>query len=114
MEAAKRTCTIQGCNGAHSARGLCKKHYQAASWHGTLDKHPTTTPKLSKAAKKRRGRIVVAANKGTNGAVREVVVIGQFISTKLKELASDYFLRGEDAIAIRFRDLAKQAARARL
>lgn len=37
---ANDTCSIQGCEGAHRARGLCGKHYQRARIAGDLDGYP--------------------------------------------------------------------------
>lgn len=38
------TCTLDGCNQPHVARGLCATHYRSARYHGTLPDRAPRTP----------------------------------------------------------------------
>ena len=83
-----RLCSQPGCRRLSRARGLCKPHYNTARHHGTLNEHPTAAVKSTRKPRKSRAPALVR--------------------NKILALASDLFLKGQDAAARALREAAQQ------
>lgn len=62
-------CTVDGCDGAHHCRGLCRKHYERARRLGTTTLPSQGIPRISDmrrpGAKPTRRGLVVVPDGGT-------------------------------------------------
>jgi hypothetical protein len=66
------TCTVDGCSDRHLAKGMCNRHYHAATRHKYLDRIRAANRRNYEANREERIAAAIAWNKAHPGKAREV------------------------------------------